>query len=94
MPKLSQSAAYKKKAVLERIREIDGEISRGVEYLETGAHAHWHGFHPFFTRKIRNSQEAPPHRDWVKNVFIPSRQIALKRSEDVLERLEDVRTKR
>lgn len=88
VPNVSQATAFKKKDVLERIREIEGEISKGVEYLETGAHANWHGFHSMFTRKIRDGRNLPPHRDWVKNVFLRRRERLLKQAERALERVE------
>ena len=39
---------FKKKAVLDRIRHLEDEITKGREYLENGSHAHWQGFRPLF----------------------------------------------
>jgi hypothetical protein len=41
-----------------------------------------------FTDKIRGGKPLPPHRDWMKNVFIPGYERALLRAEKLLERLE------
>ena len=34
----------KKKAILDRIKHLEDAIAKGREYLESGEHAHWHGF--------------------------------------------------
>ena len=75
----------KKKAVLERIKRFEEAIAKGIEYLESGRHAHWSGFRPLFTSKPSGWKELPPHRDWVKNVFLPRMEKALSRAEKVLE---------
>jgi len=85
MPKKQFNA--KRKAVLERIQSIEQAIARAKEYLDIGKHAHWIGFGPLFDRKFRNGKELPPHKDWVKNVFIPREEKALRYAEKVLERL-------
>jgi len=77
----------KKKAVLDRIRRLEDEIAKGREYLENGSHAHWHGFRPLFAAKVRDGKVLPPHKDWVKNVFLPRREEALKKGERALEKL-------
>ena len=77
----------KKKAVLERIESLEEALKKAHEYLDTGAHANWNGFRPFFAPKIRDGREVPPHRDWVKNVFVPRKERALRKAEDALERL-------
>jgi hypothetical protein len=77
----------KEKAVLERIRLIEDEITKGREYLESGKHADWHGFRSWFVKKVRKDKELPPHRDWVRKVFIPSRERALRRAEKILDKL-------
>jgi hypothetical protein len=61
----------KKKALLDRIQSIEDAIAKGREYLESGAHADWIGFRPLFTAKKRDGKALPPHRDWIKNVFLP-----------------------
>jgi hypothetical protein len=78
----------KKKAVLDRIKHLEGAIINGREYLESGKHANWRAFRPLFSTKVRSGKEIPPHRDWVKNVFLPRRGRALKYAEKVLQRLE------
>src|SRR3954451_11469450 len=77
----------KKKAILERIEMLECEISKGREYLESGAHADWHGFHPIFVPKTSDGKQLPPHKDWVRNMFLPGRQRALSKAERLLERL-------
>ena len=78
----------KKKAVLNRIERLEGAIIKGREYLESGKHANWGGFRPVFYGKVRAGKELPPHRDWVKNVFLRRQERALKYAEKVLKRLE------
>lgn len=75
----------KRAAVLERIERIEDAIAKAQEYLETGAHAHWHGFRPIFG----DEKDRPPHRDWVENVFLTRKQRALARAEKLLDRLSD-----
>jgi hypothetical protein len=77
----------KRNAVLDRIRNLEAEIAKGRDFLESGAHAHWHGFRAFFGVKTRDGKVLPPHNDWVKNVFLPSRERALRKAERLLERL-------
>lgn len=77
----------KRKAVLARIEVLEQEIGRAKEYLETGKHADWAGFRPWFVRKLQLGVELPPHRDWVRNVFLPRTQRLLTRAERVLEQL-------
>ena len=43
----------KKNDILERIKDIEDAIAKGREYLETGEHAHWHGFRPLFAHKVK-----------------------------------------
>ena len=76
-----------KEVVLGRIKAVEEEIAKGREYLESGAHADWHGFRALFATKTRDGKELPPHRDWVKNVFLPAREKALGKAERLLERL-------
>jgi hypothetical protein len=82
----SQSA--KAKRVLDRIKSIEASLVRGREYLESSQYADWHGFRPLFDVKWRGDRELPPHKDWVRNVFIPRQERALVKAEKVLERLE------
>jgi hypothetical protein len=77
----------KRKAILERIERFEQDIVRAKEYLESGKHAHWSGFRSLFVSKVKDGKELPPHKDWVKNVFIPRMEKALNRAEKLLERL-------
>ena len=77
----------KRKAVLDRIRRLEEAIAKGGEYLESGKHASWWRLQPMFTPKMRDGKRLPPHRDWVKNFFLPRMEKALRRAEKVLERL-------
>jgi hypothetical protein len=40
-----------------------------------------------FVTKTRDGKALPPHRDWVKNVFLPNRERALRKAERLLEML-------
>src|SRR5258708_40021344 len=82
------SSASKKKAVLDRIQRLEDAIAKGREYLESGAHAEWRGFRPLFTAKVRGGKALPPHKDWIKNVFLPRRERGLRYLEKLLEKLE------
>ena len=77
----------KRIAVIKRIKGIETSIAKSHEYLETGAHANWRGFRPFFYHKMRNGKEVPPHKDWVRNVFLPRNEKMLPKAEDKLDRL-------
>jgi hypothetical protein len=77
----------KKKAVLDRIKHLEEAITKGREYLESGRHATWHGFRPLFDAKVRDGKVLPPHKDWVKNVFLPRRERALRQAQKALEEL-------
>ena len=77
----------KRKAVRDRIALLEQAIGRAREYLESGKHAHWAGFRPWFVAKRKDGKELPPHKDWVKNVFLPRYEKALRRAEKILERL-------
>ncbi len=76
------------RAILDRIKTLEEAINKGREYLESGAHADWRRFRPLFVPKMTDGKASPPHKDWVKNVFLPRREGALKRAERLLERLE------
>lgn len=77
----------KKKAVLERIKRLEEAIAKGYEYLESGKHADWAKFRPLFAEKVRDGKVLPPHKDWVRNVFLPHQERALRQAERALERL-------
>jgi hypothetical protein len=78
----------KRQAVLDRIQSLEEAIVRAKEYLESGKHACWSGFRPLFVRKFKDGKELPPHKDWVKTVFLPRKEKALRRAEKILERLD------
>jgi len=78
----------KRKVVLEGIQSLEEDIARAREYLRSGKHAHWSGFRPLFVPKFKDGKELPPHKDWVKNVFLPQMERALRRAEKVVERLD------
>jgi hypothetical protein len=77
----------KEKAILDRIKHLDDAIAKGREYLESGSHAHWHGFRPLFDVKVKGGKVLPPHKDWVKNVFLPRQERALRNAQKTLEKL-------
>ncbi len=77
----------KEKVILDRIKKLEEAVTKGREYLESGANADWHGFRAWFAVKKRDGKALPPHKDWVKHVFLPSREMALREAERVLERL-------
>jgi hypothetical protein len=82
-----KSSLSKQDAVLARIKSLEVAISKGREYLQTGAHADWRGFRPLFVAKKRGGKELPPHPDWVRNWFLPNCEKALRRVEKLLERM-------
>ena len=77
-----------KKAVLDRIKRFEDALIKGHEYLESGKHADWQGFRPLFNTKRKSGKALPPHRDWVKNVFLPRTERALRNAERALQRIE------
>src|SRR6266446_2270735 len=79
----------KEKAILERIKHLEDAIAKGREFLETGKHADWHGFRPLFVQK-----GLPPHKDWIKNVFLRRHEKPLSEAHKSLERLTLVGKKR
>ncbi|MFO0951852.1 MAG: thioredoxin-like domain-containing protein [Isosphaeraceae bacterium] len=87
-PGMSYTMKIEEKAVLERIEALGAAVTKARQYLESGAHADWHGFRPLFVDKLRDGKPLPPHKDWVKNVFLPRQEAALNRAERLLERLQ------
>ena len=77
----------KKKAVLDRIKHLEDAITKGREYLETDKHADWHGFRPLFVHKVREGKKMSPHKDWIRNVFIPNNEKELYKAQEILEKL-------
>jgi hypothetical protein len=84
---LTKPMNAKRRAVLDRIESIEQAITRAQEYLESGKHAQWSGFRPLFVPKLKDGKELPPHKDWVRNVFLPRQERALKRAEKLVEQL-------
>ena len=77
----------KVKDIRERIERLEDAITKGREYLESGKHADWSGFRPLFVDKVRDGKVLPPHKDWVKNVFLPRHEKGLAKAEKTLERV-------
>jgi hypothetical protein len=75
-----------KKDILARIQRYEEAIAKANEYLESGRHAQWRGFRALFSTKVRDGKELPPHRDWIKNVFLPRMEKALNRAEKALDK--------
>jgi hypothetical protein len=88
IPSTPYYAMSKTKTILDRIKRIKEAIIKAHEYLETGAHADWHGFRPLFYGKVKDGKTLPPHKDWVKNVFLPSKEKAMRNAEKTLDKLE------
>jgi hypothetical protein len=74
--------------LLTRIKSLEGGIAKANEYLQTGKHAQWSAFRPLFYGKTKDGKALPPHKDWVKNVFLPRMEKALTRAEKLLKRAE------
>ena len=79
--------AKKKKDITERVKSLEADIVKAQEYLETGEHSNWHKFQPLFKEKLKDGKLMPPHKDWVKNVFIPNLEKSLSEAEKLLERV-------
>ena len=77
----------KQKAILDRIKLSEEAIAKGREYLESGKHANWKGFRAMFAEKVRDGKTLPPHKDWVKNVFVPQQEFLLRDAQKKLEKL-------
>ncbi len=84
---------FELKAKLENLKSLQEAIVKGREYLKDGKHADWSGFRPVFYGKKRDGKELPPHKDWVKNVFIPRNERALKRCQKILDKLTEIESK-
>jgi len=76
-----------KRDLVGRIKRIEEAIAKSNEYLASGKHASWTGFRALFVTKVREGTELPPHRDWVKNVYLPRMEKALIQAERILEKL-------
>ena len=76
----------KKRDIAKRVSRLEADIVKAREYLETGAHSTWHKFQPLFNRKVSDGKTVPPHKDWVKNVFLPDLEKTLSETEKLLNR--------
>jgi len=74
--------------VLARIEVLKADIRKANEYLESGEHANWSGFRPLFNHKLKDGKELPPHKDWVRNVYLRRMESRLSRAEKSLWQLE------
>jgi hypothetical protein len=77
----------KRKSIEARIGRIEAAIKLANDYLETGEHADWHGFRPLFVGKFKDGKPCPPHKDWVRNVFLSRCRRRLADAERALKRL-------
>ena len=80
----------KRKTILERIKHLEDAIAKGREFLESGKHADWHGFHPLFVDKARDGKLLATHNDWIKNVFLLRHERSLTKAHKLLERVSSV----
>jgi len=78
-----QAALAKRNSIRVRIRRLEKAIQWAKEYLETGAHAGWQAFRPLFVGK-----DQPPHKDWVRHVFIRRLEREIARNKRAMKRLE------
>lgn len=84
----------KEKTLIDCIRRIEEEIAKGREYLESGKHADWQGFRPLFVDKVRDGKVLPPHKEWVRNVFLRDHEKSLTAANKLLERLTEAKKKK
>jgi len=78
--------ANKKRDIAERVRQLEADMLKAHEYLKTSEHSSWHKFQPLFNQKLSDGKAIPPHKDWVRNVFIPNLEKALNEAEKQLNR--------
>lgn len=74
----------KEKDILDRIQRLEEAIAKAREYIDSGKNAHWHGFRPLRSGKMKDGKTQLPHRDWVRSVFLPQRQKALNQALEAL----------
>jgi len=86
--KRTRATTAKIKIMLNRIKNFEIELIKAHEYLESGKHAHWGQFSPLFVEKFKEGKKVPPHKDWVKNVFIPRVEKNLALARKNLEKLD------
>src|SRR5690242_4710740 len=70
--------------ILARIKRLETAIRIAKEYLEKGEHADWSAFRPIFKPKLKDGKELPPHKDWVKNVYLRQMEARLVEAEKKL----------
>lgn len=75
----------KKRDITKRVKRLEADILKAQEYLEKGEHSSWHKFQPLFNEKIKDGKVMPPHKDWVRNVFIPNLEKELSEAEKLLD---------
>jgi len=78
----------KREGIERRIRRLEATVKLANEYLDTGAHADWGGFRPLFVDKWKDGKPCPPHKDWVRNVFIKRCERLIGESMKALKRLD------
>jgi hypothetical protein len=71
-----------------RIKTIEEAIRMAKEYLESGAHVHSKAFRPIFTPKYKDGKELPPHKDWVRHVYLRHMEKQLSQTEKRLWQLD------
>jgi hypothetical protein len=81
-------------AIVERIWHVEEAIANAREYLESGKNSDWRRFRPLFAPKMKDGKAMPPHRDWVKNVFLRRWEHALVRQTKLLDRVRSGLTQR
>lgn len=84
----------KRKDVLDRIQWLEEAIDKARACLETGANATWAGFGPWLEPKVRDGKRMPPHRDWVRHVFLRRCEKSLARAKRILEKLDEKENQR
>jgi hypothetical protein len=77
------------KSILDRIKHLEDSILKAEEYLRDGSNSNYHGFQPLFRDKVKNGKVMPPHRDWVRNVFLPNCRRKVRKSLENLKRIRE-----
>ncbi|MDT0594419.1 hypothetical protein [Glaciecola petra] len=82
------SNQYKIKEIERRLEKLQNYLLIAKGYLNDGSNAEWHGFRAFYSPREKNGKIEPPNKDWITNVFIPSKLKQIAKSEDQIESLE------
>ena len=82
-PYISRIEQGSRRPSLRALRRLAAKLGVTPEYLETGAHAGWQAFRPLFVGK-----DQPPHKDWVRHVFIRRLEREIARNKRAMKRLE------